>query len=47
MRLRGDFVDVHFVVETKKIPAHRFVVGLHSPVLRMLTVDKNAVRTKV
>lgn len=46
MRLRGDFVDVHFIVEGQRFPAHRFIVGLHSPVLRMLTVDKNA-NTKI
>ena len=47
MRLLGDLVDVHFFVEGKKVPAHKFIAGIHSPVLRMLTLGSTANPSKV
>ena len=40
-------MDVHFVVEGKKVPAHKFIAGIHSPVLRMLTLGSTANPSKV
>lgn len=42
MRLRGEFVDVVFVVQGQSFPAHRAIVGPHSPVLRMLIWGSSA-----
>ena len=36
-RLSEDFVDVHFIVEETRIPAHRLIVSLHSDYLKALT----------
>jgi hypothetical protein len=40
-RISGDLVDVHFVVDGQKFPAHRLIVALHSPYLRKLS-DRNS-----
>jgi len=44
MRLRGEFVDVVFVVEGQSFPAHKAIVSLHSPVLRMLVWGSSGVQ---